>query len=321
MLLHDFDLTGVQPSPDDLTTLIADYRFIWQHDDRTEMYMVEDEERWKSLIRARQDWKSWLPPVSISKVRQGILSNATCVGFVTRNSFAVSNIGDVTHQDRIKKEFGNKKVCSDNMEQRFITQPSIAGLTCFAVSSRLLVTAGHGLKPEIGTEYKVIFDYKLRSNQTLGEPVLVTAKVKWIQQQYFADWAVLELAEELPENRVLRNVSSSKKNLIGSRVYSISHPRGLPQKFIPDAVVQAKVSDSPSPTTWSANLDMFRGSSGGPVFDSSTHSLLGLWIRGKANDYYLSDDDCVRTTVGKSIDMSNEIFLDINYVMNQIKKL
>jgi hypothetical protein len=66
----------------------------------------------------------------------------------------------------------------------------------------------------------------------------------------------------------------------GTAVHIIGHPSGIPAKYAPGATVR----DNTPTTFFRANLDAFGGNSGSPVFDSATHEVEGLLVRG-ATDY------------------------------------
>jgi V8-like Glu-specific endopeptidase len=63
-------------------------------------------------------------------------------------------------------------------------------------------------------------------------------------------------------------------------IYVIGHPCGLPLKYAPGAYV-CDVNE----TCFSADLDVYSGNSGSPVFDSKTHEVIGMAVRGDNMDF------------------------------------
>ncbi|MDD5320391.1 MAG: hemopexin repeat-containing protein [Methylococcales bacterium] len=66
----------------------------------------------------------------------------------------------------------------------------------------------------------------------------------------------------------------------------IVHPVGLPTKFGGGATVR---DNSPS-AFFLANLDTYGGNSGSPVFNSSTHEVEGILVRGETD--FVQQDGC-----------------------------
>ena len=66
------------------------------------------------------------------------------------------------------------------------------------------------------------------------------------------------------------------------KLYVIGHPNGLPLKIADHAVVNSDVAES----TFQATLDTFHGNSGSPVFNATTHHVVGI-LTGGAPDFKL----------------------------------
>jgi hypothetical protein len=94
----------------------------------------------------------------------------------------------------------------------------------------------------------------------------------------------------------------------GQAVHVIGHPVGLPAKYAPNATVR----DNAPAAFFVANLDTYGGNSGSPVFNSDTHEVEGILVRGE-RDFQTTPqgctisflcpntgcrgEDCTRTTV------------------------
>ncbi len=99
-----------------------------------------------------------------------------------------------------------------------------------------------------------------------------------------------------------KNISSIRENKVqednangnekvheeAQHVYGLGHGFGLPLKFSPCGKIL-----KPAPVLheelFNCELDFFSGNSGSPVFDTETHQLVGMLVRGK-KDVYLKDE-------------------------------
>jgi hypothetical protein len=75
-------------------------------------------------------------------------------------------------------------------------------------------------------------------------------------------------------------------------VYVIGHPVGLPTKFADGANVRNNNNES----FFVCNLDTYGGNSGSPVFNSSTHELEGILVRGET-DFIVTENGCRKSNV------------------------
>jgi hypothetical protein len=95
-----------------------------------------------------------------------------------------------------------------------------------------------------------------------------------------SDWALVRLDRKV-EGR--EPVTLSKKEITpGKPVYIIGYPVGLPLKYSPEASV-GKINEA----YFSADLNVYNGSSGSPVFDRETHEVIGIVVRGHDRDFRL----------------------------------
>ena len=92
------------------------------------------------------------------------------------------------------------------------------------------------------------------------------------------DWALLKLDRKVGGRTY---ATLSRRNIkIGNPIYVIGHPLGLPLKYVPGAFMH----DIKINYFW-ADLDVFMGNPGSPVFDSDTHEVIGLVVRGHEMDF------------------------------------
>jgi len=176
-------------------------------------------------------------------------------------------------------------VCRD---ERFTGQPAPGDCSGFLAGPDLLVTAHHCVGALGGCRnLQVVFDFFVPSPGQAtfdfhGDSVFQCADV--VASDEGQDWAVLGLDREVRDRAPLRIVADRvARGLQGTPVSVWSHPRGLPLKIAGGAMVR-----EPSgfiPPEWSqdyfeADLDVFGGSSGGPVVNSVTGEVEGILVTG-----------------------------------------
>jgi V8-like Glu-specific endopeptidase len=169
----------------------------------------------------------------------------------------------------------------------FRNQPIAAGRLCtgFLVKDDVIATAAHCASEKNVTDLRFVFGYKMLAPFT---PVTQVAKesiykgVKIIERVYNRkageDWALIQLDRSVVGQPVV--TLSEKEISCNQPVYIIGHPVGLPLKYTPGAYVR-----NFNETCFSADLDVYCGNSGSPVFDSETHEVIGIVIRGDNRDF------------------------------------
>lgn len=231
-------------------------RLILGEDDRIDFFQIQDE-----------------------RIRR----NANCVAAIclkdnlidTNNGFFVFKV----------KNYGAAfNLCSD---EPFCRQPISTGLmfTGFLVKQDVIATAAHCANEKNVTELRVFFDFKMLNpfktvTQILNENIYKGVEIirRVYNRSNGSDWALIKLDRkvvskpivELSENAISRN----------QPIYILGHPCGLPLKY----TSEAKVRDI-TETCFAADLNVYCGSSGSPVFDSKTHEVIGIVVRGNNNDF------------------------------------
>jgi trypsin-like peptidase len=167
--------------------------------------------------------------------------------------------------------------------ERFRDQPTGAFCSGFLVAPDVIATAGHCVGPggAVTASIRFVFGFRMR-NATTAETVIQNGEiyraVKIIGRQNVADgpdWALVRIDRPVTNHRVARIRRAGK---IGNAqaVHGIGHPKGLPTKFAGGAVVR----DNQPEAFFAANLDTYMGNSGSPVFNSDTHEVEGILVRG-----------------------------------------
>jgi hypothetical protein len=170
----------------------------------------------------------------------------------------------------------------------FRHQPVAAGLmfTGFLVKDDIIATAGHNVNECNVTDLRVLFGYKmvdsttpvtLFSNDNIYHGVKIIHRVH-NPRENGADWALLKLDRKV-EGQTAAALSKDEISL-DQEVYVFGHPMGLPMKY----AVGSFVSDVYE-TSFMANLNIYSGNSGAPVFDLHTHEVIGMVIKGEKRDF------------------------------------
>jgi V8-like Glu-specific endopeptidase len=133
------------------------------------------------------------------------------------------------------------------------------------------------------TAFSYVFGYHMRDATT---PNLVIANrdiyqarevLAWQLDNEGADWALIRLDRPVFGHRIapVRQAGTISEE---QPVHAIGYPLGLPAKFAPGTV------HSNTDTALFTSIPSYPGNSGSPVFNSTTHALEGLLIRGRGGE-------------------------------------
>jgi len=206
--------------------------------------------------------------------------DADSVVAVLTRSAGLRDNGDGT-STLISEPFGTAEdLCS---VERFWTQPSTGCASGVLVASDVVATAGHLVAPASVTQMRFAFGYRM-SSAAKAETVLSNEEI-YSGRSVLAfspsapeggnDWALVQLDRPVKNHRIapVRREDRVKQ---GQGVHVIGFPRGLPLKYAGNA----RVRDNDAGAFFVANLDAFSGNSGSPVFNSETHEVEGILVRG-----------------------------------------
>ena len=195
--------------------------------------------------------------------------------------------------------------------ERFRDQPIGAFCSGFLVASDIIATAGHCVNSGNVTNVRFVFGFRMR-NAAAAETVInngeIYSGVAIIGRQEVGngpDWALVRIDRHVTNHRIVRIRRTGR---IGDTqaVHVIGHPSGLPTKFAGGAAVR---NNQPN-AFFVANLDTYGGNSGSPVFNSDTHEVEAILVRGEADFVQQGNcqvslvcpttgcrgEDCTRTT-------------------------
>jgi len=194
---------------------------------------------------------------------------------------AVSDNGDGTSTLRTVNFGAQHNLCSS---ERFREQPTGAFCSGFLVAPDIIATAGHCVNADNVADVRFVFGFRMRDAET-AQTVIgnreIYRGVALIGHQLVGngpDWALVRLDRAVADHRVARIRRAGR---IGDRqaVHVIGHPAGLPTKFAGGAAVR----DNAPAGYFVANLDSYGGNSGSPVFNSDTHEVEGILVRGETD--------------------------------------
>lgn len=231
-------------------------RGIWGYDDRRDLYDIVDE-------RFRM--------------------NAGCVAAIINKDSLIDEKGFSIF--KVKNYGKTFNLCHYEL---FYDQPVTAGRlsTGFLVEENIIATAGHLANESNVKDLRIVFGYKMHDPST---PAIrfsnesIYKGVKIIERVYHSmgrgtDWALVKLDRKV-EGQVVSKLS--RQDIIRNQpVYVIGHPMGLPLKIAPGAFV-CDVRE----TSFVADLDVFMGNPGSPVFDRNTHEVIGVVVRSDDRDF------------------------------------
>jgi V8-like Glu-specific endopeptidase len=176
--------------------------------------------------------------------------------------------------------------------ERFREQPIGSFCSGVLVAPDIIATAGHCIAGENVEDIRFVFGYRMR-DETTPEIVISNNEIYHgvevigsQQDDSGSDWALIRLDRSVPNHRIAPirkdgTISDSQP------VHVIGYPMGLPAKFAGGGTVR----DNRYRAAFVENLDAYQGSSGSPVFNSTTHEVEGLHVMGK-KDQLIKQGDC-----------------------------
>jgi hypothetical protein len=269
-------------------------RAIVEADDRMDVYEIEEIEKIKKMERMgttqgiEEIEKIELEYGKIQKIK----ANANCTAAIFLKEDLIRYRQGLS---RLKvKNYGEVFNLCDC--EPFVHQPVASGPHCsgFLVKKDVIATAAHFVRDWGVTDLCIVFGFRMLNFYTSVFQVTdndIYKGTKIIRQDYNpvngADWALVQLDREVRD----REVAPLSTIDIACRqpVYVYGHPMGLPLKFAGGACVQ----DNTHNAYFAADLDIYMGNSGSPVFDGETHQVIGMVVRGYQKDFRLTGNCCV----------------------------
>lgn len=173
--------------------------------------------------------------------------------------------------------------------EKFVTQPVTSFCTGTLISPKHILTASHcynGIE-SICANAKWVFDYRFQASENeniITHPEKIYSCQKIIKGSYAnnLDYVVIELDRLVTDINPVE-INYEPINSTTTELHAITSPRGLPLKYS-----KGVVRTNTDLNHFVTNIDLMRGSSGGPIFDSKTNKLIGVVAQG---DYdYITQD-------------------------------
>ena len=183
-----------------------------------------------------------------------------------------------TFGETVQRQFGRPLAA----REPFQLQP--IGPLCSAclVAPDLVITVGRLVSVAVLARTRFVFDFQLKPDGSLLQVKsadvyrgieVVDSEVNPIGD----DWAVVRLDRPVI-GRTPAALRRRGQPSVGQRLHVIGHPLGLPMKIAGGSIVRGY----PEPEVFFANLDVLGGGPGSPVFNSDTHEVEGILVRGGA---------------------------------------
>jgi Trypsin-like peptidase domain len=221
---------------------------------------------------------------------QAILDDADSVVLVCGQN-EVDDDGDGSSSLQTQNFGTSRNLCAT---EPFRDQPTTGFCSGFLVAPDIIATAGHCVNASNVTTRRFVFGFRMLSAteaRTVIDNSEIYRGVDIIGHQLAgdgADWALVRIDRPVPNHRV---VSIRRRGLIENdeALHVIGHPVGLPTKVAGGA----KVRDNSPSAFFVANLDTYGGNSGSPVFNSETHEVEGILVRGETD--FISNGTCIES--------------------------
>ncbi len=204
--------------------------------------------------------------------------------------------------------------------ERFFEQETAAFCSGFLISDTMIATAGHCVRSALDcSETSFVFDYAYKTQGVAPTSALAdnVYRCKSVVHSEVAsagaDFAIVELDRPVV-NRVPVLMRQSGALNVGDDLTVIGHPAGLPTKIADGAKVR---SSDATKGFFVANLDTYGGNSGSAVFNSATHEVEGILVRGET-DFVWSSKGCSTSYVCKNDGCRGE---DVTKISNVQKVL
>jgi hypothetical protein len=250
----------------------------------------------RKLRKERGIWNSDSRMDVYEIAKEPVKRNARCTAAIcTADGLLHKNSGFATL--RVKNYGKAFNLCDC---ERFHPQPVASGPMCsgFLVKKDVIATAGHCIdylmrfidKKDV-TGLRFVFGYHRSGPSTpvTDIPLEDIYKGEEIIRRIYrrggdqSDWALVKLDRHVEGRETVVLSGRDMSDTCKKPVYIIGYPVGLPLKYSPGASV-GNISDA----YFSADLNVYCGSSGSPVFDGESHEVIGIVAVGDDRDFRLA---------------------------------
>mmetsp|Transcript_28682 Transcript_28682/g.86098 ORF Transcript_28682/g.86098 Transcript_28682/m.86098 type:complete len:625 (+) Transcript_28682:328-2202(+) len=176
--------------------------------------------------------------------------------------------------------------CNGNL--RFGDQVVIGSCSGTLIAPNKIATAGHCIRTEddcTGTVaiFHATADTIYRGSTLAGDTVYSCVSIDVSQNDNLHDYAVFTLDRDVPVSVATSVAVQAEEVTLGTELYMIGHPTGLPRKYAGGATVNHIVDSGQSSYRFLTDLDSFAGNSGSGVFNVATKKMVGILVSGRAD--------------------------------------
>ena len=193
----------------------------------------------------------------------------------------VRDLGDGTSEITVEKFGDVYNLCSN---EKFREQPIGAFCSGFLVAPDIIATAGHCVNMNDVQNVRFVFGFRMNGPDNPNTKISNSDVYKGeslIDRKLTddgTDWALVKLDRPV-QNHTSVKIRKQGKIADNQKVHVIGHPCGLPLKVAENAFVR----DNSNSSYMTCNLDTYGGNSGSPVFNSETHEVEGILVRGETD--------------------------------------
>ncbi|WP_170134759.1 trypsin-like serine peptidase [Marinirhabdus gelatinilytica] len=163
-------------------------------------------------------------------------------------------------------------------ETAFKEQP-IAGVgTAFVIGDNQFITAKHVFEKD-PKKYAIVFGYKVLNKINTVENIIAERDIYFVEKitKSSNQLDICEFTTNKQFYGIPLSIEKQKQAKFNTSVYMIGHPLGLPKKL----TLKASINKADHPQYFLTTLDSFAGNSGSPVFDKTTHKVIGVMVSGE----------------------------------------
>jgi hypothetical protein len=180
--------------------------------------------------------------------------------------------------------------------ERFRNQPTAPHCSGFLVASDIIATAGHCINQNNLVQTRFVFGFQM-VNESEARNVIdndnIFRGIEILTREESttgADYALVQLDRPAIGRPILkiRRTGQIDEN---QSVYVMGHPSGLPLKYAPGA----NVRDNSNSSYFVANLNIYGGNPGSPVFNTNNGKVEGILARGDTD--FVRAGNCYKSTL------------------------
>ncbi|MEO6540540.1 MAG: serine protease [Ferruginibacter sp.] len=225
-----------------------------------------------------------------------LLNDAKKAACIIMKDQLISN-PDGTFSIKLKGVFKNVYGLCD--EENFSNEPVSPFCSGFAVSKNIFITAGHCVEETNLDKILIVYGFAVNKANNVNQvikPSDIFKAERIVKRELNTttknDYCVIKISGEFGPERI------SKIRMVGKinddeDVHVIGYPCGLPVKITPNG----KVYNNSISNYFVTNLDTYGGNSGSPVFNSKTHLVEGILVRGNQDFPMISIGSCKRSLI------------------------